>query len=332
MPNMIRSVATVFNWKSFTKLEVKFWGLAAAAGMVVLGCSLIGFGARFGWLFELTSHFRLQYAIFLFVLGAAFALHKAILPASLFFAGTLINLVPIAPYLLPASPPRHADVPSLRLLLINVRSANADYAGVMSMVEAIEPAILLLEEINPRWLLHLDALRASHPFGIREPRDDDFGIALFSRIPLEHARIAYLGKAEVPSIEAEFTFAGRRVLLIGTHPVPPGNPVNFQLRNEQLLAVAECIAGWTGPAILLGDLNTTPYSPYFGRLLRTARLHDSARGFGPHGTWPEFPEPFRIPLDHCLISKDFVVLDRKIGPRLGSDHLPLMIHLSLPSR
>ena len=38
---------------------------------------------------------------------------------------------------------------------------------------------------------------------------------------------------------------------------------------------------------------------------------------------------FYVPIDHCLVSEDIAVISRKTGPRIGSDHLPLYIEVSI---
>jgi endonuclease/exonuclease/phosphatase (EEP) superfamily protein YafD len=40
----------------------------------------------------------------------------------------------------------------------------------------------------------------------------------------------------------------------------------------------------------------------------------------------------RIPIDHVLHTPDIRVYERKNGPRVGSDHLPVMVEFYLPSR
>jgi len=123
---------------------------------------------------------------------------------------------------------------------------------------------------------------------------------------------------------------GQTVSLLATHPLPPGSKRTFEERNSQLLAIADLSRKHAAPFILNGDLNTTMWSPYFSRLVRRSGLVDARMGHGLLLTWPsEFPH-LRIPLDHCLVSRDIGVARIKTGRAIGSDHLPLIVDLAIP--
>jgi endonuclease/exonuclease/phosphatase (EEP) superfamily protein YafD len=80
---------------------------------------------------------------------------------------------------------------------------------------------------------------------------------------------------------------------------------------------------------LLGDLNVTPWSPYFQELLAATGLRDSARGWGLQPSWPTMSLLLRVPIDHCLISPELHVTERTLGPDIGSDHFPLLVTLAV---
>ncbi len=62
-------------------------------------------------------------------------------------------------------------------------------------------------------------------------------------------------------------------------------------------------------------------------------LLDSRRGFGVQRSWPTSMKvsilgTMRIPIDHALVSRDVKVLDRRVGPFIGSDHFPIMVDIA----
>jgi endonuclease/exonuclease/phosphatase (EEP) superfamily protein YafD len=99
-------------------------------------------------------------------------------------------------------------------------------------------------------------------------------------------------------------------------------------RNRQLVEIARFLAAQTGPLVLLGDLNTTPWNFYFQRLLADSGLRSSAEGRGYQASWPGAPFLLRIPLDHVLLSPELRVVRREIGPDVGSDHLPVIVEFT----
>lgn len=70
-----------------------------------------------------------------------------------------------------------------------------------------------------------------------------------------------------------------------------------------------------------------------------APLHDDARrewsvrlarGFGVQTSFPSNLWLLRIPIDHVLVACAIGVDDRRIGPEVGSDHLPVITDLVVP--
>ena len=81
----------------------------------------------------------------------------------------------------------------------------------------------------------------------------------------------------------------------------------------------------------MGDFNVTPYSYYFSKFEKTIGLKNTMIGFGPQNSWPSILplDIFRVPIDHVFVSKNIQILNVRVGPNLGSDHLPLIVKLSL---
>lgn len=315
------------------KTRISFSGLLIAAG--VLGClvTLTGFAGNFWWVFELTAHFRVQYAL------ALSAFMVILLPirqwrwAAIFGTFALLNTVVIAPAFWSGENFTMRTVgdelPMLRALLANVNVDNRDHERIRRTIAELDPDVVVLLEATP-WLLdHLRDLNPRYPYRMAEPRDDPFGIALLSRHPFSSARVIHLGDAGPPAIVAVIAASGHPFGLIGVHPWPPVSAKFAQGRNEQLHQLAMLIRQTPSPLLVLGDLNASPWSPYFARLLADSGLRDSLQGRGIQPSWPVGWPLLWTPIDHVLFSEGIQILQRKTGSAIGSDHYPVIVEFQV---
>jgi len=301
-------------------------GLVSGTFLAGVG-TLAGFLARWHWRLELFSHFRMQYLGGLVVLALLFGALKRFHWATAAGLLALINLTLIAPLYLPAHPFQNPpETPTYRVFLMNVLTRNPEKEAVLRLIEAADPDFIVLVEVDQKWLDALPLEARGYRFWVAHPRDDNFGLALFSRFPLEGSEILDLGGNGLESVVGVATLEGHRVTFLGSHPPPPTSERSAAQRNRQLLALARYAAAQSGPLLLLGDFNLTSSSPYFSDILHQSGLGDSRKGFGVQATWPTFwPAWMNIPIDHVLVSPDIRVIHREVGGPAGSDHRPVVL-------
>ena len=310
---------------AFLLLRVRLWGLITAAGAVAGAASIIGFLGAYHWLFDLCSHFRVQYCLGLGAAATLLLIPRKLLLASLFGALAAVNLCTILPMYFGRAPVPAAAGQPVRAMLCNVNTRTGRVADVAAVIRRFNPDIVVLEEVSAKWMADLEPVMDGYRYSQSEPREDNFGIALWSKFPFTGSRIVNVGSAGVPTIIAEVDTMRGKCTVVATHPLPPGGREYSELGNGQLAELPRWVREVTSPAILLGDLNVTPWSHYFKRLLHEADLKDSALGRGVRPTWPTFSPLLRIPIDHCLYSHGIAIADRQIGPKVGSDHFPLIV-------
>jgi endonuclease/exonuclease/phosphatase (EEP) superfamily protein YafD len=306
-------------------------GLLEVGSVCLCVAALAGFMGRAWWLLELSSHFRPHIAAALALLSAWWFTRRRRKSGVLCALFSLISVLPVLQVL--AAPQRGNTIaqPQIRIASINVHTANRRSDLVLGFIRTNAPDAVLLMEVNRSWMHELASLRDSYPHQVSEAREDNFGIALFSRVPLTNASVVLIGEAEVPSVTAQIILGSSRVRDLGTQPLPPESAEYARLRNEQLAEVARWIGDQHDPVILLGDLNATPWSPHFQELVRRSGLKDSSPLTGFAGSWPATWPLGRIPLDHCLVSPSLRVIARRFGSHVGSDHLPLTVDVALDS-
>lgn len=310
--------------------NTKIWNLLAAVGFLTCVASMFAFLGQGSWFFDLFTHFRVQYLVGLLVLSLLLLLGKYYKIALLCFVFALINFYCIMPLFISKAEdsPWEYLLGRHRVMLININSESGQARLILEAIRAEDPEIVVLEEVTASWMRVLSGLTNRLPYRVASPRADNFGVALFSKYPLLTQNILFLGEAQVPTILASVKMDDRVLEIMATHPLPPVDGTRAALRNEQLDRIADCIKG-RSPLLLLGDLNVTPWSPYFQRFIEQSGLHDSARGFGFQPSWPTHFSLLGIPIDHCLHSREIYITNRRVGPNVGSDHFPVIIDFSL---
>ncbi len=327
---MINDGNRLSKMNNFFQLKVRLCGIISAICALACICTVTGF-MGWWWVFDLSSHFRVQYFLLLTGIALAFGFAHKFRSSIIIVIFAGINLIVIVPLYFGNNETHVNDSAPLRAMLVNVHTSNKNYARLKEIIAEYNPDFILLEEVDSLWLKELDAITNSYQHYITYPRDDNFGIAMLSRIPFEKSKIVYIGNAEVPSVFAQLDSSGKLLTILGTHPLPPGNKEYARWGNEQLSAIPEFIKSnrINTSLIVLGDLNTTPWSFYFKRLLKETGLQDSTRGWGIQPTWPTMLLPLLIPIDHFLHSSDIRILKRQTGNNIGSDHYPLIVDFEL---
>jgi endonuclease/exonuclease/phosphatase (EEP) superfamily protein YafD len=132
------------------------------------------------------------------------------------------------------------------------------------------------------------------------------------------------------SIETNYIqFAKDKWLKISNlHTTSPARDIAGETRDQELGRLISQVADKDNLAsanIAIGDWNTTPYSPNFPKI---EGMYNTMSYKSFAGTWhSELPVFMRLPLDNMLVSKNIEVLERKVLPAFGSDHLPIYYKL-----
>jgi endonuclease/exonuclease/phosphatase (EEP) superfamily protein YafD len=312
-------------------LSLRLLFILALASLGLL--TLAGFFGRRTWLLDLTSHFRVQYFCLLLLLAVGFLALGPLWGAGVALMLAIVNAMVILPRFISLA--RAASKgPECRLLLSNVLKSNRSYQRLRDLVIQEQPDLVVLIEPDRAWLDGIADLRRDYPYWAVAPRRDAYGIAILSRQAFQSQEVIHLGSAEGPTVVARLMLKNHHdqmLTVIATHPPPPKGAVHSANRDDQLQALAKFIRQQDGALILCGDFNLSPWSPHFSDLLKRSELDDSGRGFGIQPTWPVDNFLLRTPIDHCLISTQIAVRSRRLGPRIGSDHLPVILDFSLGS-
>jgi endonuclease/exonuclease/phosphatase (EEP) superfamily protein YafD len=304
--------------------------MLAAAPLVVATVGALA--ARHWWVFDLFSHFRLQYVIAAGLLCIAALALRAYPTAAVLAAVALVHGFAIKDLWLGGGARAAPGGLPLRVVSANVWGGNRTPDKVLELVRtSAADLVVLVDATRRRWQPVLAGIGALYPYTTgpvwgrgRAP------VILFSRFPILSENLLQAPRGRRPYLVAKLDLGGETLVVVGVHsssPRPTGSG-HSRLRNRELDHIAEAVRGVDGPVIATGDFNVTAWSPHFEDLL-AAGLRDAALGQGYLATWPTWFWPALIPIDHVLLKGPLAVTSVRRGPAVGSDHFPLIADLRL---
>ena len=309
--------------------------LVASIAVALILATVATLGARHNWFLELFCHFRWQY-----VLAATLATPLVWLcgmrALAVVCAVTLLVHLPALGFQRFANTSTHAPTNadfiaarSLRVVSFNVFYMSRAYARLIAYVERTSPDVVCLYETTVDWQRQLAPLTEKFAFSLFVGDGPHTGIACMSRSAPLRVVAPPADVRQAPWIRFELDLGGPPVTIYGVHLAYPVAPARAATRNRQLLALGRELGTLSGPAVVVGDFNLSPYSPYSDDFVTTSRLRDCSRGRPLEPTWPTWFAPLWIQIDRCFISSGVSVARYQVDPAVGSDHYPLLMEFRI---
>lgn len=231
-----------------------------------------------------------------------------------------------------ANPPASAD--KLRVMSANLLRYVPSGQPQIDQILAADPDIVVLQEYDTvADKAFRPALREAYPHARVIVRDDCFGQAIYSKLPLLEYRgdLAFADK-RTRQMRAVVRVGSQPVAIYNIHTVPPGRS-NMRRQRHEFADLVDLVRDEPLPAIVAGDLNCTSNTP-FADALRGVGLRNThaLAGYGRGSTWPaigllKYAPGIRI--DHIFISDDFTAAESRVLPALNSDHRAIVADVAL---
>jgi endonuclease/exonuclease/phosphatase (EEP) superfamily protein YafD len=227
--------------------------------------------------------------------------------------------------------PRPPGERALSLLVVNVLMSNREADGLLAMLRAHEPDVVLALEVDDWWHRRLAELEHDYAWQLVHPLDNTYGMLCYSRLELIEPELRFLLKPDIPSLRSGLRLrSGEQVTFYGLHPEPPApQEADTSLpRDAELVIVAREVAAAERSTIVAGDLNDVAWSHTSRLFRRLGRMLDPRIGRGMFNTFHARHWLLRWPLDHVFVSDDFLLHAIRRLPAFGSDHFPILITLA----
>ena len=302
--------------------------LGLILAILLLGLGLLG---RQWWLFDLFNHFRLPLFFGLALLFAIALLRRdrrMIGLSALLLGWTVVSLARL--YL---AEPAKAGGRALVVEVYNVNRAFGDPARVAGQLAQSDADVVGLIEVDAHWFDKLEPALRPWPHRLAHGRDDNFGLALYSKTPLVDA--AVLDRARYAVIQARIEVDGAPVGVLLVHPPPPMAADWAAERDAAFEGYRAVLAEMPPESVVLGDFNATPWSRPFLAMLDANDLREArdVAGAGLRATWPAgMTAPRFLPIDHVLVRGALGVDVFEVLEENGSDHHPIRAVLRVGGR
>jgi endonuclease/exonuclease/phosphatase (EEP) superfamily protein YafD len=292
---------------------------------------LIGYLGTLAWPFDLFSNFRVQYMGLFAICVVALTIARWRKMAIVALVGVAVTTASMAAYFAEHAKPESSPASlngRFKLVTFNTWFRNDDLPRIARFLEQSRADVIVLEEVDLSRLDELSDAIHSYPYHAATPKVRR-GLVIFSRTPLTEIEHFEIPGRVTRITRARTQWQGSSIAIIGAHLRWPVSPGKARQRAWELGMIADRARLETGPVLVAGDLNLTPWSRFFSRFVERSGLADCALGQGLLATWPSQVLPVRIRIDHCFASLHWRVRNVDVGPQLGSDHLPVSVELEL---
>ena len=306
-----------------------------ALSILATALSLAGYLGRLNLYLEFASGYKLQFLVLGLCSLFYFGLTRKKIGMIISLFCVLLNLAEILPWYV--SKPTITNIESyepLKVVSYNVLWNNKQYGKAIALIETEQPDIAIFQEAQERWHKALTPLKTDYPHHISASKLE---IEVYSKLPLTNIKIELYGTYRGLVI-CDLQIGNNNLKFIATHAYPQlyYGREGWEIRNRHLeIGIGEYVKNLEKPVIIAGDLNVSMWSPFYRSLINKSGLHNARQGFGILPSQSVIAPQFAIlsaPIDHCLVSPEIKVNNFKTGQDIGSDHLPIIADLLVPSK
>lgn len=302
-------------------------GLLTIGFMCTLG-TILGFFGRKWWAFDTLANYRLQYGIALIAVGILYGMIFTRSSSVIFLAAGVLNLGLVAPFFI-GSPAEPESDEALKIMSFDVASSVSNRNDILRYIDQSEADIVFLLNTSDAWIGVIRSAAIDYELEAAIPGDLFAGTTVLSKEPVT-VEVIRVGRIRDLLVRVETQLGDQDVAVYAVHARSATSEPRTAQRDEMLAELAIRVAAESTPTIVVGDLNASPWSYAFSDLKKTGDLVDSMEGHGFQASWPTSLWVWlRVPIDHMLHTSDLTVVNRALGPDLGSRHSPLIVTVGL---
>lgn len=219
---------------------------------------------------------------------------------------------------------------TLKITFQNKYYINPNIEGITKQAKELDPDIIGFAEVNEisEYKKYLD----KYPYVFNTKLETLMGVVLFSKYELKDSEAMNASKDgdmnHSPYIKTKVVMPDKsEVTLLMVHLIAPIGSNFTKLKGDALEILNTEANKVDGKVIVIGDFNTTPYSPQISNLRNSSKFYSASKGKGLLDTW-EGPSFLKFQIDHAFVSNSMKVDKFEVKDTLGSDHHMIFLETS----
>jgi endonuclease/exonuclease/phosphatase (EEP) superfamily protein YafD len=213
-------------------------------------------------------------------------------------------------------------------------------AKLQEQIAKENPTVLALTELPEKASDFITTLKSEYPYMFYNEQNAPISVVLLSKWPIKETRIERFmnteGKTQpisFPVLSAQICLPDNDQRCFSLIEIDTPNTIHqpeFRVQQKILRKATEFVLdSEQNPVIVMGRLNTTPWTSTFKTFVRNAHLQNAAIGFMWQTTWIHRSVLFGLHFDHILVNKDVIVRQWWVGDPIDSNHYPVFANLLL---
>lgn len=241
------------------------------------------------------------------------------------FASFLVIFSLFFPYLRNIHLPVSNEKNTIKVFQFNILKGNTHKEETIQLIKNENADVVMLEEVNAEWgKLLEESMKTQYPYYKIITREDFYGMALFSKVPLSGVEIVDV--ISHTGITALINTESSRIRIFGVHTKAPTTASNLELRNEQIRFLGETIGKYDDPVLVMGDFNAVPWDDVMVEFVEKTGLTDSRSTLSP--TFPSWGGFMKVPIDYIFHSSGIMVYEIGVVENEWSDHYGIKAEIS----
>ena len=280
------------------------------------------------WFVSALDSLRIPYAVFLVLFTTIFFIRGNNFLVSAGVIALLILAPGIWPYFKTAEKTplekelenNEVAVSDFAVLHFNVKENNKRINSVAEAALGSDADIVSMQELKENSLQVIDTImRTKYPYCLSDLSIKGFGLAVYSKYPIDSGKVII--EHNFPMLTGKITINNKEINFISATTSTPTNEKDFQQQIKQFKFITEYANKTTGALIVMGDMNSAPWSNQIETLLRETKLKDSRKDLS--ATYPA-QSPVQIPIDYIFHSQQLFCEKFSTLEQTSSNHLGIM--------